>query len=146
MNESDHERIDTITTESIERLYKINKIRTVLEKNANVLNDLDVNMVVVFGSVINGIAYSNSDIDLCFILRKIGHDDDDWDEKPKMSQNLTEFIKQEFSSISRNLVIENGESENKSDIQLHIWFQFSGKKVPPYAADNIVLWKNKTPK
>jgi predicted nucleotidyltransferase len=64
---STEQSIPLPTEESIARLHVVNKIRDGIKEHAIVLIDAGILEVLLFGSVENGTAKADSDIDLCFI-------------------------------------------------------------------------------
>jgi predicted nucleotidyltransferase len=135
------ERVQTVTEESVDRLYVVNTIRDKLLAHTEQLSALGVLGIVAFGSAVEGTAHENSDLDIGIVIDQKVYPN--LDVYAKIGDKLEEFL---FQTIFNDVPLEAKRHIAKDDVNrkaIHVVIARTDNlnHMPTQLEGHIFLWK-----
>jgi predicted nucleotidyltransferase len=125
--------------DTLERLYVLNEIRSILYQNADELQQRLVVKVLAFGSVIKDSATVDSDIDICFLINI--DEEESWEKTYKERKFLI--------GLFEGLTFPPTEifyGQSKKPRSTHVTIEYvrtQNPENPSYIDEAMVLWETK---
>lgn len=137
------QRVENLTSESIERLHIVNEIRDRLQENNGILESLGILRVLGFGSAIKGSSTEDSDVDISFLKRRKPHQDfSDFIAEEERVKNGISLI---LEGLKYKVVFRPTQPALGQDNRvIHVTTDSVDDRnhLPSYVEDPILLWES----